>query len=154
MILYLPPQHAAASRGPHLSSSHKNKLFLYICTLRWALIRLEPNVSSYLFLKVKAKGGAKRSGRGVALLKNQKKYVVGTRYVAFVFLPGGLLIYSKQGLRGARIRGAPLPHSHNALVVTSWSQEGQVGNQETPHNTEGVPMFSRGAVRASWSPLS
>jgi hypothetical protein len=44
--------------------------------------------------------------------------------------------------------------TNNALVTTSWSQEGQVGNQETPHNTEGLPLFSRGAVRASWSPLS
>jgi hypothetical protein len=29
-------------------------------------------------------------------------------------------------------------------------QEGQVGVQESPHNTEGLPLFSRGAVRASW----
>jgi hypothetical protein len=29
-------------------------------------------------------------------------------------------------------------------------QEGQVGVQEPPHNTEGLPLFSRGAVRASW----
>jgi hypothetical protein len=31
-------------------------------------------------------------------------------------------------------------------------QEGQVGNQEPPpqHNTEGLPLLSRGAVRASW----
>jgi hypothetical protein len=55
------------------------------------------------------------------------------------FGPGGLL--SKQGPRRTRLRGAPLPHSHNALVTTSWSQEG-------------LPLFSRGAVRASWSPLS
>ena len=34
------------------------------------------------------------------------------------FPPGGLL--HKQGPRGARLRGAPLPHSHNALVATSW----------------------------------
>jgi hypothetical protein len=26
----------------------------------------------------------------------------------------------------------------------------QVGAQESPHNTEGLPLFSRGAVRASW----
>ena len=78
-------------------------------------------------------------------------------YLAFFsfFLPGGLL--HKQGPRRARLRGAPpLPHSHNALVATSYPalcvplQEGQVGNQETPHNTEGLPLFSRGAVRASW----
>jgi hypothetical protein len=33
--------------------------------------------------------------------------------------PGGLR--HKQGPRGARLRGAPLPHSHNALVATSCS---------------------------------
>jgi hypothetical protein len=33
-------------------------------------------------------------------------------------------------------------------------QEGQqVRNQETPHNTEGLPPFSRGAVRASLEPV-
>jgi hypothetical protein len=43
------------------------------------------------------------------------------------FLPGGLL--HKQGPRRARLRAAPLPHSHNTLVVTSsFLQEGQVGN--------------------------
>jgi hypothetical protein len=35
----------------------------------------------------------------------------------FVFLPGGLL--HKQGPRRARLRAAPLPHSHNALLATS-----------------------------------
>ena len=64
------------------------------------------------------------------------------------FSPGGLL--HKQGPRRSRIRGDPLPHSHNTLVVTSCLlQEGQVGNQETPHNTEHLPLFSRGGLGAS-----
>jgi hypothetical protein len=29
-------------------------------------------------------------------------------------------------------------------------QEGQVGVQESPHNTEGLPLFSRGTTRTSW----
>jgi hypothetical protein len=70
----------------------------------------------------------------------------------FFFLPGGLL--SKQGPRGARIRGAPLPHSHNALVTTPWLQEGQVRAQELSRNTDCLPLFSRGAVRATWGLLS
>jgi hypothetical protein len=40
-------------------------------------------------------------------------------YFSFFFFPGGLL--HKQGPRGARIWGAPLPHSHNALVATPCS---------------------------------
>jgi hypothetical protein len=40
----------------------------------------------------------------------------------------------------------------NPLLCVPPLQEGQVGNQETPHNStaEGLPLFSRGAVRASW----
>jgi hypothetical protein len=65
-----------------------------------------------------------------------------------------------------RARAEPAPsaalrsRSHSAAQRTGGNlllcvspcrrQEGQVGNQETPYNTEGLPLFSRGAVRASW----
>jgi hypothetical protein len=68
----------------------------------------------------------------------------------FFFFPGGLL--HKQGPRRARLRAAPLPYSHNTLVVTSCLlQEGQVREQEVPHNTEHLPLFGRGGLGASWS---
>jgi hypothetical protein len=58
----------------------------------------------------------------------------------------------EQGPRRARLRAAPLQHSHNTLVVTScFKQEGQVGNHETPHNTKHLPLFSRGGLGTSWS---
>jgi hypothetical protein len=47
--------------------------------------------------------------------KNLRKKQQGLFF--FFFLPGGLL--RKQGPRRARLRGAPLPRSHNALVATS-----------------------------------
>jgi hypothetical protein len=55
----------------------------------------------------------------------------------------------------APLRSRTRTCQHNALVARPPAfcvplQEGQVGNQETPHNTEGLPLFSRGAVRASW----
>jgi hypothetical protein len=66
------------------------------------------------------------------------------------FLPGDYYI-SRIRADSLRLRGAPLPHSHNVLVATPCSvfplQEGQVGVQESPHNTEGLPLFSRGAVQ-------
>ena len=71
-------------------------------------------------------------------------------FVLFLFLPGGLL--HKQGPRRSRIRGDPLPHSHNTLVATScFLQDGQVREQEVPHNTKHLPLFSRGGLGASWS---
>jgi hypothetical protein len=52
---------------------------------------------------------------------------------------------------------AQSPHSRRSasFFFLFWGgslhkQEGQVGVQESPHNTEGLPPFSRGAVRASW----
>ena len=52
---------------------------------------------------------------------------------------GGLL--HKQGPRGARLRGAPLPHSHNALVATSCSVCPPAGG---PSGGPGVPPQHRG----------
>jgi hypothetical protein len=56
------------------------------------------------------------------------------------FLPGGLPL--QQGPRGARsIRGAPLPHSHNALVATPCSVCPPAGG---PSGGPGVPPQHRG----------
>jgi hypothetical protein len=55
-----------------------------------------------------------------------------------VLVFGGLL--HKQGPRGARIRGAPLPHSHNALVATSCSVCPPAGG---PSGGPGVPPQHR-----------
>jgi hypothetical protein len=53
-------------------------------------------------------------------LEQRRAAVIGQRKIrALFFFPGGLL--HKQGPRRARLRGAPLPHSHNALVATSCS---------------------------------
>jgi hypothetical protein len=69
----------------------------------------------------------------------------------FFFLPPGGLLH-KQGPRRSRIRGDPLPHSHNTPVVTPcFLQEGQEREQEVPHNTKHLPLFSRGGLDASWS---
>jgi hypothetical protein len=60
------------------------------------------------------------NGRATKHLQAPKKVTIRTTHVRgpfFFFLPGGLL--RKQGPRGARLRGAPLPRSHNALVATS-----------------------------------
>jgi hypothetical protein len=44
----------------------------------------------------------------------------------------------------SRIRGDPLPHSHNTLAATPcFLQAGQVREQEVHHNTEHLPLFSR-----------
>jgi hypothetical protein len=87
---------------------------------------------------VHLEGGSVAAGaRSVRPRRRCELFGVGAgqqRYIRFVFLPGGLL--HKQGPRRALLRAAPLPHSHNALVVTScFLQEGQVREQEVPHNT-------------------
>ena len=69
------------------------------------------------------------------------------------FLPGGLL--HKQGPRRARLRGAPLPYSHNALVATSCLCSPTGGPSEEPgdspqHRGPTPVHFRRGTVRASW----
>jgi hypothetical protein len=46
---------------------------------------------------------------------------LGMWIFALFFLPGAGLRLQPQGPRRARLRGAPLPHSHNALVATSCS---------------------------------
>jgi hypothetical protein len=52
--------------------------------------------------------------------------------------PGGLL--HKQGPRRARLRGAPLPHSHDALVATPCSVHPPAGG---PSGGPGVPPQHR-----------
>jgi hypothetical protein len=71
------------------------------------------------------------------------------------FLPGGLL--HKQGPRRARLRAAPLPHPHNALLATSCccAPAGGPRSKKGPRSSPTTPSAClcplRGGLGGSWS---
>jgi hypothetical protein len=143
LLSALPPPVLGACASPGLGRGATRGLARQVQRRRQNVLRL-PIIIEELFVVVEGvyiHQGARepqsitpegRGGRGLITEAIRIAFVVHAveavgadhgicgRGVFFVcFSPGGLL--HKQGPRGARIWGAPLPHSHNALVATPCS---------------------------------
>jgi hypothetical protein len=87
---------------------------------------------------------------------SHRLHPVGTTRLALsssFFLPGGFALTAGPARSRPLGRSAPALAQRtggNPLLLFAPQQEGQMGVQEPPHNTEGLPLFSRGAVCASW----